>query len=215
MATPRLFCGFRRAAIRPHLQWRRRSGVTLLELIIVLFIIGIMASLLFPALQAARRMAKGSECQNNVRQLGVALSQFIQTSKRLPAKNRWTIDILKWIEEEPLANRFTNGIPNTTDLPRPALYRCDDQSEFGSTVPDVLVCHYVLAVDRSTWADKPVNTPWQISDRYALREDEKYDPWYVGKEISFNERRIMFDTMQGPHSGGLYYSSDGQTYGGK
>jgi prepilin-type N-terminal cleavage/methylation domain-containing protein len=157
---PLLFCGFRRNSQRSVAQARRQNGVTLLELIIVLFIIGLMASLLFPALQAARRKAKGTECQNNVRQLGLALQQCIHTFQRLPAKGRWTVDILKWIEEEPLANQVANGIPPNTVLPRPALYRCDDQPDVDSTVPNVLVCHYIWAVDRASWAGRPERTPW-------------------------------------------------------
>ena len=111
MATPLLFCGTRRTTLRSHTCWRRSDGASLVELIVVLFIIGMMASMLFPALQAARRKAKGSECQNNVRQLGLGLTQCIQSWKRFPAQNRWTVDILKWIEEEPLAQRIANGIP--------------------------------------------------------------------------------------------------------
>jgi prepilin-type N-terminal cleavage/methylation domain-containing protein len=214
MAIALLVCGFRRNALRSVTQPRRRNGVTLLELIIVLFIVSLMASLLFPALQAARRKVKGVECENNIRQLGIALQQYIHTFKRLPAKGRWTVDILKWIEEEPLANQVANGIPPNAVLPRPALYRCDDQPDLNSTVPNVLVCHYVWAVDRASWADRPERTPWNISDRYAFKEDEKYDPWYVGKEISLNEQRIMFTTMQGPHPGSLYYLSDGGTASG-
>ncbi len=212
---PLLFCGFRHKALRPHAQSHRQIGVTLLELIIVLFIIGLMASLLFPALQAARRKVKGVECQNNVRQLGMALGQYIHTFKRLPAKGRWTVDILKWIEEEPLAAQVATGIPPNAVLPRPALYRCEDQSEVGSTVPNVLVCHYIWAVDRSSWPNKPDRTPWLISDRYTLKADEKYDPWYVGTEISLDNQRAMFTTMQGPHPSSVFYGSDGQTYGGK
>jgi type II secretory pathway pseudopilin PulG len=209
---PLLFCrGFRRNAPCSITQPRRRIGATLLELIIVLFIIGLMASLLFPALQAARRKAKGTECQNNVRQLGTALEQCIQSWKRLPAKGRWTVDILPWIEEKPLAEQVANGIPPNTVLPRPALYRCDDQPDVASTVPSVFVCHYIWAVDRESWASRPERTPWNISDRYAFKKDETYDPWYVGTEISLNNQRIMFTTMQGPHPGSLYYMNDGGT----
>jgi prepilin-type N-terminal cleavage/methylation domain-containing protein len=211
---PHLVCGFRRKSLCSVTQPRGRAGVTLLELIIVLFIIGLMASLLFPAVQAARRKAKGVLSESNVRQLGIALQQYIHTFKRLPAKGRWTIDILKWIEEEPLANQIANGIPPNAVLPRPFLYRCDDQPDVDSTVPNVLVCHYIWAVDRASWANRPERTPWNISDRYALKENEKYDPWYVGTEMSLNDQRIMFDTKEGPHSGGLYYyMSDGGSVG--
>jgi len=215
MATPLLFCGFRRDARRSQTPERSRFGVSLLELIIVLFIIGMMASMLFPALQAARRKAKGSECQNNLRQLGLALGQYIHVAKRFPAPNRWTVDILRWIEEEPLAMQMAAGIPPNADFPRPHLYRCEDQPELGSTVPNVFICHYVLAVDRPVPNINPDRVPWEISDRMTLSDKVTYGPWYVSPEINLTEQRIMFDTQQGPHQGGVFYTSNGQTRGGK
>jgi prepilin-type N-terminal cleavage/methylation domain-containing protein len=204
MAISLLVCGVRHNPLRTVTQPRRRSGVTLLELIIVLAIIGLMASLLFPALQAARGKANDVLGENSVGQLGLALQQYIDTMKRLPAKGRWTIDILPWIEEKPLAEQIANGIPPNT-LPRPALYRCDDQPEVQSTVPNVLVCHYILAVNRSSRPMKPELTTWYISDRPKLKDDEKCDPWYVGTEMSLNDQRLMFERKEGPHPGNLYY----------
>ena len=61
---------------------------------------------------------------------------------------------------------------------------------------------------------KPERTHWVISDRYAFKEGETYDPWYVGTEISFNDQREMFSKMPGPHPGSLYYTSDGGTTNG-
>jgi type II secretory pathway pseudopilin PulG len=219
MAASLPFCGFRRNALRSPFRRRRTKGASLLETLIVLSIIGIMASMLFPALQAARRKAKGSECQNNARQLGMALAQCIHTLKRFPAPNRWTVDILKWIEEEPLARQIASGIPPNAELLRPTVYRCEEQAEVGSKVPNVFVCHYVLAVDRPTSVSQPERTPWEISDRPYLNDKGKgeapYDPWYVGTEINLTEQRIMFDTMEGPHPGGSFYTSNGQLRGGK
>jgi hypothetical protein len=57
--------------------------------------------------------------------------------------------------------------------------------------------------------------PWEISDRPLLNGEVTYPPWYVGSEINLTEQRIMFDTQQGPHQGGIFYTSDGQTRGGK
>lgn len=207
MATPPLICGFRHTAPRSLLQLRRQSGVTLLELIIVLFIIGIMTSLMFPAIQSARAKANTVACQNHVRQVGMAFSRCIQTFKRFPAPNRWTIDILKWMEEEPLANQVAAGIPPNAELPRPPLYRCAGQPDVNSNIPNVLVCHYVLAIDR-------VLGRWEIHDRPILTDEETFTPWYVGPEISFAEQKKMFETMQGPHPAGLFYTHGGDTRGG-
>jgi hypothetical protein len=214
MATPFLFSGFRRNSLRSYIYSRRQMGVTLLELIIVLFIIGLMASLMFPAIQSARAKANTVACQNNVRQVGMALGQFISAKKRFPLLNQWTIDILKWMEEEPLAMQFVNGVPAIPELARPPLLRCAGQPEVNSTVPSVFVSHYVLAVDRPYTYIKGDRVRWEIHDRPLLTDDNLLTPWYVGPEISFAEQQKMFETMRGPHPGGIFYTHDGTARGG-
>jgi type II secretory pathway pseudopilin PulG len=188
----------------------------LLELIIVLFIIGTMCALLFPALQAARSKADSVACQNNVRQVGMALSRAIDVMDRFPQPNRWSIDCLKWMEERPLADHIAAyGIPKDGQLARPKPFQCIAQPDFSSSVPDVGICHYVLVVDRPTRADKHGNVRWELHDRPYLSSDEPQSPWYIGPEISFAEQQNMFATMAGPHPSGVFYDWWGQTHGGQ
>jgi prepilin-type N-terminal cleavage/methylation domain-containing protein len=68
---------------------RSNRGFTMIELIVVIAIVGVLAALLLPAVQAARESARSTQCLNNLRQLGIALHNYHDAQSCLPPAVIW------------------------------------------------------------------------------------------------------------------------------
>lgn len=97
-----------------------KLGFTLVELLVVIAIIGVLVALLLPAVQAAREAARRMQCQNNLKQIALAMLNYEGTKGELPPgsvavaddENRWNVRegwgaaILPFIELQALADQF-------------------------------------------------------------------------------------------------------------
>lgn len=73
---------------------RGRRGFTLIEMLVVIAIIAVLLSLLAPAVQKARKAANLATCQNNLRQMGIAINHFLSDRKHFPDAGEGTVYVV-------------------------------------------------------------------------------------------------------------------------
>jgi prepilin-type N-terminal cleavage/methylation domain-containing protein len=103
----------------------RKCGMTLIEVLVVIAVIGILIALMLPAVQFARESARRATCANKLRQLSLATHLYHDSARCLPINmgpfqipppvtlqlngKGWIVSILPFVEEGPLFDRFVPG----------------------------------------------------------------------------------------------------------
>ncbi len=92
---------------------RPRAGFTLVEILVVIAIIGVLVSLLMPAVQHAREAARRSQCSNNLKQIGLAIHMYHDTYRKFPMATHWRgkyysafTAVLPFLEQSPIYQSY-------------------------------------------------------------------------------------------------------------
>lgn len=176
------------------------SGFTLIEMLVVLAIISVMLSLLFPAIQRARESASRAMCQNNLRQITLAMRGYVEANHCAPLPARpnlsggWSIAILPFLEQDSLEQELKERpLAPPEDLSphalrRPVIMTCSSAMVRDSSLPPIPRAHYLLEMGSNRKA-------WRLADAH----DDCVEPWLVGPEIQYGELL----QQKGPHDGGF------------
>jgi prepilin-type N-terminal cleavage/methylation domain-containing protein/prepilin-type processing-associated H-X9-DG protein len=101
----------------PRLAKTRRHAFTLIELLVVIAIIAVLIGLLLPAVQKVREAAQRMQCQNKLKQIGIAMHSSHDANGRLPAALStvtglgWQVYILPYLEQKNLYDQFDLTTP--------------------------------------------------------------------------------------------------------
>jgi len=111
MSTPQ--SAARRRPAGDHTRLENRAAFTLVELLVVIAIIGILVALLLPAVNMAREAARRGECQNNLKQLALAVHNHVATKGYYPPatsvqspRHNVINYILPYVEQGNIANQL-------------------------------------------------------------------------------------------------------------
>jgi prepilin-type N-terminal cleavage/methylation domain-containing protein/prepilin-type processing-associated H-X9-DG protein len=109
-----------------------RRGFTLVELLVVIAIIGVLVSLLLPAVQAAREAARRMQCGNNLKQIALAVHNYHDTHRVFPSSGNhrdaargltptngfsWLAKALPFLEQQNLHNQLNFNLPMDSGSP--------------------------------------------------------------------------------------------------
>jgi prepilin-type N-terminal cleavage/methylation domain-containing protein/prepilin-type processing-associated H-X9-DG protein len=131
----------------PHRPSARQAGFTLVELLVVIAIIAVLIGLTIPAVQSARESVRRASCQNNLRQLGLAVANYEHSKRCFPAsalavasgtESPWSgqAQLLPFLEGDVVFRRIDFTKPYGNDANK-ALF---PPNGVAATRVDVLVC---------------------------------------------------------------------------
>lgn len=102
---------------------KRNLGFTLVELLVTIAIIGVLVSMLLPAVQNVREAARRTECLNNLKQIGISFHSYEVSLSGIPPSRpadgflTWPTLLLPYMEQKNLCNNFDFTAPYREQIP--------------------------------------------------------------------------------------------------
>ncbi|MFQ5462089.1 MAG: type II secretion system protein [Phycisphaerae bacterium] len=169
------------ATDRPH----ARCGFTLIELLVVITVIGLLASILMPALSSARRSAIRVACATNLRQIGVAFTSYLMASRdklprasQLPSFSPFPIDSDEPIYIADVLRKYIRGETKVFQCP-------NDHSGAGRPAPNAGLSYFES--EKSSYGYR-----WQLGGRTIAEVLNRFRN-RLGSAVAENSIYVMSD----------------------
>jgi prepilin-type processing-associated H-X9-DG protein/prepilin-type N-terminal cleavage/methylation domain-containing protein len=202
--------------------FRTLRGVTLIEILISMAIIGLLVSLAMPAIQASRETSRLAQCTNNQRQFGVAFAGFEVQNKAFPSSftlkligplttnpdlhlHNFMVDLLPFLEEQSISAQYR----------RDAFYCAPENAAAIGSVLQVAICPSAPRTDSTPTTTLVPSLMVSASARQMLKPmydklDVKYSLSYRGGVTDYSVptqiedglgRRFGYDVAAGDNAG--------------
>jgi len=185
----------------------RNRGFTLVELLVVIAIIGILVGMLLPAVSMVREAARRTHCQNNLKQIGLAIQNYEGARRQYPPARAadlfvtWPVYLMPYLEQQNLYDRFEikkkygDQDPEIVQRPMPSML-CTSRARIGK--------------DISNWESRgPVGAVGDYAGNAGTQRYFPFDVWALFEEPVdgvFNsgfadQNKVVNGELVGPEKG--------------